>query len=123
MLRLDLRFHSFNQHLQLFLALFQGVVVDIPGALLSVRPSGGIPPFPEMVADLMDAAGAGPAPLSRVRPEGGHSWLLCLPGFLRMRLLLPNPLVDFGRCLPLHGFCHVGVDVQVDRYLMGSTAI
>ena len=108
----ELRFHGFNQYLQLFLALFWGVAVDVSGALLAVRPSGGIPSFPEVVTDLMDAAGAGLAPLPRVCPESGHGWMLCLLGFLRRHLLLPNPLVDFGRCLPLHGFRHVGVDVQ-----------
>ncbi len=54
----ELRFHGFNQYLQLFLALFQGAAVDILGTLLS------------------------------------------------------DSLVDFDPRLPLHGFRHVGVDVQ-----------
>ena len=57
----------------------------------------------------MDAAGAGLAPLSRIGPEGGHGWELRLLGLLWWGLLLSDPLVDFGRCLPLHGFRHVGV--------------
>ena len=60
----------------------------------------------------MDAAGAGLAPLSSVCLDGGHGRMLRLLGLLWWGLLLPDPLVDFGRCLPLHGFRHVGVDIQ-----------
>ena len=74
----DLRFHLYDQHLQLLLALLAGVGVDITGVLFAVGPFWRVAPFEEMVADLADAAGAGSALAAHVGLEVGHTRLFRL---------------------------------------------
>ena len=74
----DLRFHRYDQRLQLLLALLAGVRVDIAGALFAVGPLGGIAAFKEMVADLADAAGARSALAAHIGLEVGHARLFRL---------------------------------------------
>ena len=74
----NLRFHLHDQCLQLLLALLAGVRVDIAGVLFAVWPFGGIAPLEEMVVDLTDAAGTGPALTANVRLEIGHARLFRL---------------------------------------------
>ena len=68
----NLGLHLHDQHLQLLLALLAGVGIDIAGVLFAVGPFGGIAAFKEMVVDLTDAAGTGPALTANVRLEIGH---------------------------------------------------
>ena len=74
----NFRFHLRDQHPELLLALLAGVRVDIAGVLFAVWPFGGIAPLEEMVVDLTDAAGTGPALTANVRLEIGHARLFRL---------------------------------------------
>ena len=74
----NFRFHLLDQRLQLLLALLTGMGVDIAGMLFAVGPFGGIAAFKEMVVDLGDAAGAGPALAAHIGLEVGHSRLFRL---------------------------------------------
>ena len=49
--------------------------VDIAGVLFAVGPFVGVAAFEEVVIDLGDAAGAGPALTANVRLEIGHARL------------------------------------------------
>ena len=61
---LNLRFHLYNQRLQLLLALLAGVSIDITGVLFAVGPLGGIAALKEVGVDLGDTA----VPDLRLRP-------------------------------------------------------
>ena len=74
----NLCLHLRDQHLQLFLALLAGVGVNIAGVFFTVGPFGGIAAFKEMVVDLGDAAGAGPALAAHIGLEIGHTRLFRL---------------------------------------------
>ena len=74
----ELGFHLDDQHLELLFTLLAGVRVDIAGVLFAVWPFGGIAPLEEMVVDLTDAAGTGPALTANVRLEIGHARLFRL---------------------------------------------
>ena len=72
----QLSLHLDNQHLELLLALLAGVGIDIASVLFAVGPFGGVAAFEEVVIDLGDAAGAGPALTANVRLEIGHARLV-----------------------------------------------
>ena len=74
----DLRFHLYDKHLQLLLALLAGVGIDIAGVLFAVGPFGGVAAFEEMVVDLGDAAGTGSALAAHIGLEIGHTRLFRL---------------------------------------------
>ena len=57
----DLLFHLHEQLLQLFLARLPSVGVHVSRVLLAVWPDGRVAAFEQVVAQLADAAGAGPA--------------------------------------------------------------
>ena len=57
----DLCLHLHDQHFQLLLALLASMGIDIAGVLFTVGPFGRIAAFKQVVVDLADAAGAGPA--------------------------------------------------------------
>ena len=80
----NLCLHLHNQHLQLLLALLAGIGVDIAGVLFAIGPLGGVASLEEVVIDLADTAGTGPALAAHIGLEVGHSRLFRLDrgGFL-----------------------------------------
>ena len=74
----QLGFRLLNHHLEFFLALLAGVCVDIAGVLFAVGPFGRIAALEEMVVDLADTAGTGPALAAHIGLEVGHSRLFRL---------------------------------------------
>ena len=74
----NLRFHLLDQRLQLLLALLTGVSVDIAGVLFAIGPLGGVASLEEVVIDLADTAGTGPALAAHLGLEVGHSRLFRL---------------------------------------------
>jgi len=108
----DFRFHLSYHLCQQFFALGLAVGIDISGVLFTVRPDGGVAPFPEAFIDLSDASCASLAALSFVSLEGAGD------GFLRycvcfwLWLSFANALVNFcRRCFP-HLVRDMGVYVQ-----------
>ena len=86
--------------------------INIAGPLHPVRPHRRVPPFPQVVIDLADTAGARFAPLSLVGLEGAGGWFLG-GGFLSgFRFGSPDSLVDLVRRVLPHGIGDVGVGVQ-----------
>ena len=74
----DLCLHLHDQHFQFFLALLVGVGVDIAGVLFAVGPLWRVAAFKQVVVDLTDAAGTGPALAAHVGLEIGHTRLFRL---------------------------------------------
>ena len=74
----NFRFHLLDQRLQLLLALLTGVSVDIAGVLFAIGPLGGVASLEEVVIDLADTAGTGPALAAHLGLEVGHSRLFRL---------------------------------------------
>lgn len=68
----NFRFHLHDKRLQFLLALLAGVGIDIAGVFLAIRPLGRVAALEEMVVDLADAAGAGPALAAHIGLEVGH---------------------------------------------------
>lgn len=86
--------------------------VDIPGDTLAVGISGGVFSLPEVVAQLVDAAGAGFSVLRFIRLEAALVGVLFLLVRRHRSVSLADLMVDFYRRLLLHGVGHMGVDVQ-----------
>ena len=68
----NLCLHLHDQCLELLLALLAGVGVDITGVLFAVGPLGRVAALKQVVVDLGDAAGTGPALAAHVGLEVGH---------------------------------------------------
>ena len=116
-------FHLDDQRLELFLALFTGMGVDVAGVLFAVDPGGRVAALPQVWAFLCDASSAGPALFASNRLEIGHAGLFVLArgsilprlGTTLRRCRLTDATVDVGRGLPLHIVADVSVDVQRGR--------
>lgn len=97
---------------QLLLAFLSGLGIHVPPDPFAVGTSGRVFALPEVVVELVDAAGAGFAVLALVGLEaalvGGLSLLTRRDGSVG----LADLTVDFGGRLKLHGVGDVGVDVQ-----------
>ena len=65
----DFRFHFCYHLCQQLFALFLTVSVDVPGALLAVRPDRRVASFPKLLVDLGDASGPRFTPLAFVGLE------------------------------------------------------
>ena len=105
--------HFLNHDCQFFFAFFSGFGVDIPADALAIGAPGGVFSLPEVVVDLVDAAGSPFAVLGLVRLEA-------VPVSAGLSLLLlghrgigfADLVVDFHRRLLLHGISDVGVNIQ-----------
>lgn len=74
----NLCLHLHDQNLKLLLALLASMGVDIPCVLFAVGPLGGVASLEEVVVDLADTAGTGPALAAHIGLEVGHSRLFRL---------------------------------------------
>ena len=97
---------------QFLLALLSGLRIHSPPDPLAVGTSGRVFALPEVVVELVDAAGAGFAVFGFVGLEaalvGGLSLLVRRDGGIG----LADLAVDLCRRLALHGVGDVGIDVQ-----------
>lgn len=113
----NLLLHLYDQFLQLLLALLPRVGVHVSCVLLAVGPDGRVAAFKQVVVELADTAGAGPAHAAAVGFEVGHARRLRRRGgrcraLLFLRLRLDDAAVDVGRGRLAHVVGNVGVDVQ-----------
>jgi len=69
----DLLFHLHDQLLQLLLALLPRVGVHVSCMLPAVGPDGRVAAFEQVVVELANTAGAGPAHAAAVGFEVGHA--------------------------------------------------
>lgn len=108
----NLLLHILNHHSQFFFALLAGVCIDIPGDSLAVGISWGVFALPEVVVELVNAAGACFAVLALVWLEAALIGVLLL--FIRRdgSVGLADLMVDFHCRLLLHGVGHMRIDVQ-----------
>ena len=74
----NLCLHLHDQRLQFLLTLLTGMSIDITSVFFAVGPFGGLASLEEMVVNLTDAAGAGPALAAHVGLEIGHTRLFRL---------------------------------------------
>ena len=106
-----------NQRMKLYFAfLFRGSV-DVFMDALAVRAAGSVFAFPEVVVDLVQAAGAGFAAGALVWLEGLPDGSIPLLGRKTRQigfwnLTAPYPGVDLLRRLDTHLVRHMAVDVQ-----------
>ena len=107
--QLPLRLHLPDQRVQLLLALRPRLRIDIFGVPLAVRPGGGVAALKQVVVDLGDAPGAGPADPAFHGLKVGHQRSIWR---LHLLHLVAQPAVNPGRRLSLHRIGDMGVDVQ-----------
>ena len=111
-----LRFLFLNEGFQLFLAFLAGMGVDVAAALFAIWSSRGIFAFPEVVAELTDAAGTLLPPLAFHRSKDRHIlrrrfssgrynlFLLCNAAVNACRRLCPHIVGDM--CVNVQRCCH-----------------
>ena len=113
LLLFNLPLHFLDHGCQLLFAFLSGFGIDIPGNAFAVGADWGVFALPEVVVDLVHAAGAGFAMLGLVGLEAA----LVSAGFSLLLLGhrgigFADLAVDFHRRLLLHGIGDVGVNVQ-----------
>ena len=111
-LRSNLPLHFLNHNRQFFFAFFTGFGVDIAGDPFAVGISGRVFALPEMVVELVDAAGACFAVFTLIRLEAALIGVLFLLIRRHGSIGLADLMVDLYRRLLLHSIGHMGVDVQ-----------
>ena len=109
-------FFFLNEGFQLFLAFLAGMGVDVAAALFAIWSSRGIFAFPEVVAELTDAAGTLLPPLAFHRSKDRHIlrrrfssgrynlFLLCNAAVNACRRLCPHIVGDM--CVNVQRCCH-----------------
>ena len=108
----NLPLNLLDHYRQLLLARFSGLRIHCPSDSLAVGTSGRVFSLPEVVVELVDAAGAGLAVLALVGLEAALVCVLSLLVGRHLGIGLADLAIDFGGRLELHGVGDVGVDVQ-----------
>ena len=117
-LLLDPRFYLFDHGVELLLALFVGLGVDVVGFALALRVGGRIASLVEAIVQLADTAGSRPAVFSFVGLEQLRSLSFFGLGELRFmlfeRFARADTVLDLLRRFLLHFARDVAVGVECD---------
>ena len=116
----NLPLHFLDHGGEFFFAIFTSLSIDIAGNSFAVGISWGVFALPEVVVELVDAAGACFAVLTFVWLEAALIGVLFLLIRRHGSVSLADLVVDFYRRLLLHGVGHMGVDVQGSEYQQSS---
>ena len=106
-LRCNLPLHFLDHHCELFFAFFTGFGIDIAGDALAVGISGRVFTLPEVVVELVDAAGACFAVFALVWLEAALIGVLFLLVRRHGSVGLADLMVDLHCRLLLHGIGHM----------------